>query len=186
MKIDRKIFFDGIRGSPMPKKLNTKQVDGINFVLDEFERRKCNDLRWLAYMLATMTVETDWTMQPIREKDNQARTYLKSKKYYPWIGRGYVQLTWDYNYKKMSKLLGVDLIKNPDLALDPKIAAEIMFQGMVDGIFTGKKLGDYFTKDKSDWVNARRIINGLDRAAEIGGYAKQFYADLVLATGAKG
>lgn len=181
MKINRKKFFDAIRGSPMPKKMTAKQVQGIEFILDEYERRECTELRWLAYMLATMCIETAWTMQPVTEYGSQR--YLRGKKYWPWIGRGYVQLTWERNYRKMSDLLGVDLIKNPDLALDPKIAAEIMFQGMADGIFTGKKLRDYFNNSKTDWVNARRIINGLDRAAEIGRIAKEFYADLVTALG---
>jgi hypothetical protein len=33
-------------------------------------------------------------------------------------------------------------------------------------------LGDYFNDKVTDWVNARRIINGTDKAAVIASYAK--------------
>lgn len=93
-------------------------------------------------------------------------------------GRGFVQITGKDNYAKFSKLLGVDLIGNPDLACNDDIAAKIIVIGMRDGLFTGKKLRDYFTPTSSDWVNARRIVNGLDRANDIAAYAKKFYAAL--------
>lgn len=177
--IDRKKFFDGVRHGPFNGKLTKGQVDGMNAIIDEYERRKWTELRWLAYMLATTKWETDHTMQPISEGGGPK--YLKSKKYYPWIGRGYVQLTWKKNYQTMSELLGINLIKDPELALDPKVAAQVMFEGMLRGTFTGKALRHYFNEAKTDWLNARRIINGTDRASEIAAIAKQFYADLVAA-----
>lgn len=193
MAIDRKKFFDGIRQQPFTGELNKGQVSGIDAILDEWERRKLTDLRWLAYMLSTTKWETAHTMQPITEGGSQK--YLRGKKYWPWIGRGYVQLTWERNYKAMTDLMRAadfrssatrgsypDLVANMDLALVPDIAAFILFEGMTRGTFTGKKLSDYFNKDKTDWINARRIINGTDKAAQIADIAKSFYADLVLAT----
>jgi hypothetical protein len=50
-----------------------------------------------------------------------------------------------------------------------------MFAGMRKGIFTGKKFADYFSANKTDWVNARRIINGTDKARLIAEYAQDFY-----------
>jgi putative chitinase len=94
-------------------------------------------------------------------------------------GRGYCQITGKDNYGKFSDLLGIDLVANPDLALTDEVAGKIITIGMRDGIFTGKRLGDYFTSNGSDWVNARRIINGLDRANDIAGYGKKFYAALL-------
>ena len=79
-------------------------------------------------------------------------------------GRGYVQLTGRSNYGKAGKLVGSDLVSNADLALDPAIAGKILFAGMESGLFTSKKLGDYFNKSKEDWINACRIINRLDKA----------------------
>lgn len=185
MNINRKKFFDGIRNDPFPGKLTVSQVSGCNAILDEFERRGMQDYRDLAYMLATVKWETDHTMQPIREGGSSA--YLKSKKYYPWYGRGYVQLTWEKNYKKFQdrvlKLFKVDIIKNADLAMLPDVAAFIMFEGMINGEFTGKKLSDYFNSKKTDWLGARRIINGTDRASEIASIAKHFYSDIMIAAG---
>ncbi len=85
---------------------------------------------------------------------------------------GYVQITWDYNYVKASRELGVDFVSNPKLLLVPKYAAPIIIVGMVKGWFTGKKLSDYITLQKSDFKNARRIVNGKDTAELIAGYAK--------------
>lgn len=184
MPIDRKLFFAGIRQSPFPGKLTSGQVSGTSAILDEWERRKLKDLRWLAYMLATAKHETSHIMQPITEGGSQK--YLRSKKYWPWIGRGYVQLTWERNYLRyrapVLKQFDVDLMENPDAALLQPVAAFIMFDGMQVGAFTGKKLSDYFNDTKTDWVNARRIINGVDKAAQIADIAKFFYADLSAST----
>lgn len=192
MSINRKIFFDGIRQQPFDGKLNASQVAGCNAILDEFERRQRTDMRHLAYMLATAKWETAHTMQPITEMG--PRAYLQGKKYWPWIGRGYVQLTWQRNYQVMTDRMRAagfrstaktggypDLIERPELALAPDIAAFVMFDGMENGIFTGKKLSDYFNAKTTDWLNARRIINGTDHAAEIAAIAKAFFTDLTVA-----
>jgi predicted chitinase len=108
----------------------------------------------------------------------RAEHYRKTLRYYPFYGRGYVQLTWDYNYAKMAALTGADLVGHPDLALDPKIAALIMFEGMTGGLFTGRKLADYFSDHRDDPVGARFIINGQDCANEIAGHHADFLAGL--------
>ena len=61
---------------------------------------------------------------------------------------------------------------------DKALAAQVMFAGMSQGWFTGKKLSDYFKDGKADWKNARRIINGTDKADTIAGYGKAFYRAL--------
>jgi len=96
----------------------------------------------------------------------------------PWTfrGRGLVQVTGRRNYTKFARLLGIPLDTNPDLAMDLDTAAKIAAVGMRDGLFTGKKLSDYFNQTKTDWVNARRIINSLDRADEIARDAQKFFA----------
>lgn len=198
MAINRKKFFDGVRNVPFSKKLTQGQVSGMSTILDEWDRRKLTDLRWLAYMLATPFHEVGQTMQPIREgfkdTDALARAYVKRNGYkyavvingQVYYGRGLVQLTWVTNYEAMTKLLkaagyDVDLVKNPELALRTDIAVFIMFEGMIRGTFTGKKLSNYFNAKVNDPIGARRIINGTDKAALIAGYHKQFYADLVAA-----
>ncbi len=126
----------------------------------------------LAYLLATAYHETAHTMKPIKEQGSDK--YLKSKKYYPYIGRGYAQVTWKENYDKVSKLLNIDCINKPDLLLNPEYAVPAIIAGMNEGWFTGKKLSDYITFQRSDFKNARRIINGMDKADLIAGYAKQY------------
>lgn len=118
-----------------------------------------------AYVLATAYHETAHTMKPVREYGGE--TYLKKKAYYPYVGMGYVQLTWLANYQKASKKLGVDFVKNPRLLLKAEYAAPILVIGSRDGWFTGKKLSDYITVSRSDFTGARRIINGTDRAKAI-------------------
>jgi len=182
--IDRRRFFGGIRPDLFGGTLAQDQVTGIDAILDEWEARKLTDLRWLAYMLATTYHETNKTMQPVREAYWLSETWRRNNlRYYPWYGRGYVQLTWEENYRKMGRLLGVDLLGNLDLAMDPHIAAAIMFEGMMKadstfGDFTGKCLEMYFNDFLDDPVGARRIINGTDKAGLIAAYHRGFLTDL--------
>lgn len=178
--MDRSVFFNRVRAKPFGGGLVQSQVDGLNAIIDGFEARHSQgDPRWLAYDLATAYWETDRTMQPIREGGRGAGHPYGApdpetgKTYY---GRGYVQLTWKTNYAKLSPIVGADLVNNPDLALQPSIAATVMFAGMEQGLFTGKKLADFFNDSTSDWVNARTIINAHDRADTIATYAQQFFA----------
>ena len=171
---DRSIFFSKVRASLFSGSLSQSQVDGMNYMLDVYERDyNWPDLRWIAYAFATAYHETAFTMQPIKEYGGDS--YLRSKHYYPYYGRGYVQLTWEDNYRKMGSKLGVNMLgDNKDRALEPAIAAEVMYAGMRDGDFTGKKLSDYFSATVNDPVNARRIINGTDKAQTIAGYHEKF------------
>jgi predicted chitinase len=123
-------------------------------------------------MLATTHHETAFTIQPVTEYGSIK--YLKAKPYYPYVGRGYCQLTWDYNYTKAGKATDEDLLNFPETALNADVACTVMYEGMTYGWFTGKKLSDYFNETRDDPVNARRIINGLDRAKKIATYHKQY------------
>lgn len=144
------------------------------------------DVRWMAYMLATVRHECADRWRPIEEFGKGARhTYgvpvrvsdadgtSYTNTYY---GRGYVQLTWKYNYDKVGRALGMGnaLVLHPEQALQPATAYDILSLGMRTGLFTGKKLADYISPTKCDYVNARRIINGLDRAELLAGYAVEF------------
>lgn len=190
--MNRAHFFASVRTSLFRGSLSQSQVGGIEALLDEAGKTFI-DPRWLAYMLATAFHETGQTMQPIHERggtDYFFRMYdpkgqrpkvaadlgnTQSGDGVRFAGRGLVQLTGRRNYTTFSKLVGVDLVANPDAAMQDDVAVKIMFEGMARGLFTGKKLADYFTPKSSDWVNARKIINGLDRANDIAAYAKRFY-----------
>jgi putative chitinase len=150
-------------------------------------------LEELAYVLATIQWETGRTFVPCKEIRADAtknpKLWATQNKYWPsgFYGRGYVQITWQKNYQLAGqKLSGQTFTVNgtprlvtantfttaPDLVLDPAIAYAILSHGMRDGWFTGKKLSDYLKPGATpDYVNARRIVNGTDRAADIAAIA---------------
>lgn len=207
--INRDKFFAGIRPD-FGGKLKASQVNGITAILDEWEARNLTDLRHLAYMLATARHETAEAMQPVietRRPDevknpsvDTAIARLESswkrgrmpwvKKAYwrkdanglSWLGRGLPQVTHEANYKRAEKETGILFTKDPELMLELHPAVKVMFDGMSQGWFTGKKLSDFFNKTTTDWRNSRKIINGLESADKVAGYAKAFYSDLVTAS----
>lgn len=133
-----------------------------------------------AYVLATAYWETARTMKPVIEAFWKSEAWReRNLRYYPWHGRGFVQLTWEKNYKRAEDKLGVSFTKNPNLAQEPKHAAAILVIGMKEGWFTGKKLSQYITLHKSDFKGARRIVNGTDRAATIANMARKYDRDLI-------
>ena len=143
----------------------------------------------LAYAFATFKWETANTFQPIHERGPvsyfskyDAGTVIGNRlgntqpgDGFLFRGRGYVQLTGRANYTKDGGILGIDLVSDPDLALRPDVAYKIASRGMRDGWFTGHKLANHIpTGGAPDFVNARRIINGLDHADDIAGIARKF------------
>ncbi|WP_343707733.1 CHAP domain-containing protein [Flavobacterium sp.] len=163
-------------------------------------------LEQVAYIIATVYTETFKTFKPIKEsfwitnKRDREATYYR---YDPvlantderkeiaikrgnteegdgakYCGRGYVQLTWKNNYKKIKEKFGIDVVTYPDKALEPKLAVKIMIWGMNNGIFTGVSINKYINDSKIDYANARKVINGIDRKDEIAGKAQIFEKDL--------
>ncbi|MFM8292975.1 MAG: glycoside hydrolase family 19 protein [Microcystaceae cyanobacterium] len=137
-------------------------------VAKEGKAQGVTDRNQLCYIMATIQHETAATYKPIAEYGGARQRYA------PYYGRGYVQLTWKYNYEKYGTMLHQDFVNHPDLVMQPDVSLFIIVNGMRDGIFTGKKLSDYIFGSRVDFVNARRIINGLDRADLIAGYAQQW------------
>lgn len=162
-------------------------VDGFEIILDEAERRR-TPVNKLAYILATAWWETAKTMQPVREAFYIASDFAKAEKwrkknlhYYPYYGRGFVQLTWKANYKKAADKFGVNFVDNPDRVMELRYAVPIMFDGMTEGWFTGKALDDYIdeidepdSKDLEEYKQARRVINGTDKWVTIAQIALAF------------
>jgi putative chitinase len=189
MRIDHAKFFNGYREAY--GRLSQNTVNGIEQLGQHMESDPdLTDLRWAAYMLATVKHECGNTWSPVTERGPRAyfnkynagtkigKALGNTRPGDGWLyrGRGYVQITGRKNYAKLTKALGLgpdeDLIQNPDHALRPMIAYRIMSLGMRQGLFTGKKLSDYIKKDKCDYKNARRIINGTDQWKRIKGYAE--------------
>jgi len=176
--IVRKYFFDSVRGSLFSGSMTQAQVDGQNVLLDYGDQHGWDD-RWLAYVLATTYHETARTMQPIAEYGRgKGKAYGVPDGPYNQVyyGRGFVQLTWYDNYKKQDAKLQLNgqLVQVADTALDLQVATDVIFGGMQDGDFTGVGLGKYINDNGTDFYNARKIVNGLDQASTIAGYATRY------------
>ena len=179
MKINREQFFEGYRAAF--GSLNQSQVDGLDFLLGKLEHDTFS-LKQTAYILATIHHETGvrrngelQTFQPIKELRERSDSPRRANQDRYWLtgfyGRGLVQITWEKNYRKFG------IANDPDKALEPETAYEIASRGMREGLFTGKKLSD-FINGKADYRNARKVINGLDRADEIAAKARKWEAIL--------
>lgn len=186
--INRDAFFSAYRAAS--GKLRQSQVDGLNTLLSFFEADELLvDVRHAAYMLATVRHECADTWQPITERGPrsyfdkyEAETKIGARlgnklrgDGYFYRGRGYVQITGRANYTRMANAIDVPyLASSPELALLPNVAYSIMTVGMHRGLFTGRKLADYIDGELCNYFGARRVINALDRAELIAGYARTF------------
>lgn len=186
-------FYTHVRALLGPLKQN--QVTGINAILDAYQKYGDGNLHRCAYVLATPIVETGGRYEAIYEQGGKAyfNKYEPGTKIgkrlgnthrgdgYRYRGRGLVQITGRSNYAKVGREFGIDLVGNPDLALDLALAARILVVGTLKGWFTGKGLSDYIDDadeaddlDLAEFVQARRTVNGQDKAAVIAGHALAF------------
>lgn len=199
-------FFDFLRGNHMlGPKISASEFEGCDKII-----RACTVAGWpvsfTAYALATAYHETAHTMQPIKElggtayftrmydiKGNRPAKARELGNLTPgdgakYAGRGYVQLTGKTNYAKATAKLqalgiDVDLVANPDRAMEPMIAAMVMVYGMLEGWFTSRKLSDDLPArgpgTLRQFVLSRDIINGTDKDDEIAAYAIDFQTGLI-------
>jgi hypothetical protein len=172
--VNRSVFFDAIR--PLFKgSLGLAQVARIDAILNGLEARKV-PVRHAAYILATAHHESGQFiyMQEIWGPTDVQRRYEGRRDLgnvvkgdgKRFLGRGFVQITGRANYKDWSRRLGVDLIKDPHLATLTQYAVPILIDGMLEGTFTGRKLDNY-----TSYREMRRVVNQMDKADKIAGYA---------------
>lgn len=193
--MNRAAFFAEVRATLFAGRLSTVQVESLERILNECEAQSLKDKGQIAYVLATAFHETA-RFRYLKELGGSAyftRMYdIKGRRPHvaralgnvnpgdgaKFYGRGFVQITGRRNYTDWSRRLGLDLLKEPDLVCQPATAAQILVEGSALGTFTGKKLADYIDGERQDFVGARRIINGTDKASLIAGYARKFLAAL--------
>ena len=179
---DKAAFYASVRHGILGPTIEPNELAGCEAILAAMEG---TPLSHCAYALATAYHETARTMQPVREAYWLSEAWRKAHlRYWPWYGRGFVQLTWQANYKRADDELGLGgaLLANADMAMELDIAAKVMRRGMVEGWFTAHTLAKHLparlgTVDQFE--GARRIINGTDRAHPIAVYALQFQDALV-------
>lgn len=150
------------------------QRNTISQIIDFSVANGVRDLRKVSYMLGTAYLEC--TLKPIEEYDGANAFYGQidpetGQRYY---GRGFVQITYKVNYQKFANILNIDLVNHPELALQPAVATAVLVLGMRDGLFTTRGMGEFFNDVTTDPVNARTIVNGMDKADLIAGYYTQF------------
>ena len=170
--------FISLYSSQFPTEKNFKQLEHLfRKILND---PAVTDIRWIAYMLATVKRECAATWLPIEEwGKGKNKTYgapvkvvdpkTQKEKTNIYYGRGYVQLTWDYNYLSVGQKLGLgdDLYIYPEKALEPDLAYKILSIGMREGLFANARLAQYLSGFNTNYVGARKIINGQDHANQI-------------------
>ncbi|MBO9451435.1 hypothetical protein J7426_14270 [Tropicibacter sp. R16_0] len=192
--MNRQPFYDHVTAKLFHGSLPDWQRQPLDQILDEAVRR-ARRLQETAYVLATGYHETGRFKHDEEIGQGQGRPYgievhLYSHKKVAYFGRSWPQHTWLGNYAKMSIAASlefqrpIDFVNNPDLIKDdPALEGWAMWEGFVTGMWTGKNLADYFSEDHADYVEARRIVNGTDKAELIAGYAREFEAGLRLIDG---
>lgn len=190
-----------------PGRLSNSQVVGMERLLDVWEKFYAKDghRNELAYDLATSYHETGATMQPITERGpvSYFDKYEPGTKLgrmlgntlkgdgYRFRGEGDVQNTGRrnarYSSQQLNKAFGlnVDFEAYPEKRGDPVLSAHCLFLGNREGWWTGRDLAKYIDRidedDKEDlreFANARAVVNGSDKAVQIGKYALVFEAAL--------
>lgn len=171
--------------------LDKNQIDGFNAIIEKFNDLGISDKRLIAYVLATCVFETSKKMLPKEEtgsdeyfhsmydKDGErSATAIRmgntatgdGKKYKK---RGVISILGKTAYTKFGELIGEDLVNNPELVLDLKISTKLLVEGMLKGWYTGVTLYNYITPSKTDYINARRTVNGVDNSKRISLMAEQ-------------
>ena len=155
--------------------LTKAQGDAWRFIATECDAMVITDANQVAYILGTVWNECRFkSIKEIRAKQGTEVWKLQERYWHTgYYGRGFSQLTWSKNYKKFSPLVGRDLVKNPDDVLLPAVGAKIIVTGMAFGMFTGKRLSQYFTPSIRDWMGARSIVNGKLPGQKYGFMAKE-------------
>ncbi|MDB9525079.1 peptidoglycan-binding protein [Oscillatoria sp. CS-180] len=165
----------------------------VPLILAECAANQISDRGQIAYILATAEHESHLgnLMTEIGDESYFTRSYDPPSQVAralgntelgdgpKYRGRGFVQITGRRNYTDWGQRLNIDLVNRPELAVQPATAAKILVIGSIKGTFTGFALGEFVAGKSQDFVNARRVINGTDRADDIANIARFYYEALV-------
>ncbi len=180
-------FFERLR-LVLREPISPIQMRSVYLLLKEADINGITDRNQMAYVLATCWHECRFkSIKEIRAKPGTKIWRLQNAYWLTgYYGRGFSQLTWLKNYRKFKTIVGVDLVAQPDKALEPEIGAKILVYGMVNGSFTGlgllsaNKLSKYFKPmETPDWIGARQIVNGTFQAEKVASAAVKILSVIV-------
>lgn len=166
-----------VLGAGLPPQAGGTREQTVEAIMSECERQSVILDTQVAYLVATC--EHECGFQPIREGQwggrtaEASETYRRRLRYYPYYGRGYVQLTHKGNYHNYAYRLGIDLVNDPDLAMDPRVALYVLVHGVTNGMF-GPSMTHFVNERRTDFFNARRSVNVVDRAQHIASIAQRW------------
>jgi len=152
------------------QKFDEAQRTAVVLLAEEADENNVTDLNQFAYILATCYHECRFKSIPEIRAKRGTKVWQMQEKYWHtgYYGRGFSQLTWKANYEKFQKRTGLPLVLNPDLVLNPEVGAEILVDGMMNGLFSGVKLSRYIQPGKPpDFIRARRVVNGNFQADKV-------------------
>lgn len=183
--MNKSSFYNRIRNTLFLGSLSEAHVENMEAIINEYDRLAMTDQRQLAYILGTVYHETGTSMEPVEEiGKGKNRNYGKQVKYngepytepHIYYGRGHTQNTWWDNYNRLTKVnpCGWDFLNHPELLLQVEPSVWATFYAMRTGLYTGRKLSQYFNDKECDWIGARYMINGQDCAKKIELHAKMF------------
>lgn len=167
-----------------PKKAQANRDKSIAAIIEEARARQLTTAQ-IAYVLATAEHESDSfnTLEEYSSGDQyEGRADLDNTR--PgdgprFKGRGYVQLTGRVNYTSYADISGLQLTALPIILMNwPALSVFVIVDGMLRGIYTKRRLGEFVNSEKQDFFNARQVINGHDRAEKIAGQAREWLQQL--------
>lgn len=142
--------------------------------------------------LVEMTGRPSGIPVPVTRPIEEGKTTLpKGETAVSYYGRGYLpRHTVSRRIYVWLSQDGLDLASDPDVLLDPEIAARVVVDGMMKGRFSGMGLERFFaTEEKplpnglvSDWFATRMVLGGDEHADVIAATAKGFHKVLLAAS----
>lgn len=143
---------------PKTKILNCKEhIEGIKLACQKFEISSC--LRKAHFLAQTLHESAHLK----RTKEMGDEKYFRSKNYYPYIGRGLIQLTKSENYKAYGAAIGAEFlaITNMNKLEKAPHAAQSAGWFWKNGVKSKQGVIDLNLKaDKNDFFKITVLING--------------------------
>lgn len=138
----------------------------LPLLFDAMAKHKIDKPQGIIATLATVASECDFLpvneyggeayfikMYFQRERTREALGNLTAEDAVKFHGRGFVQLTGRHNYEKYGKKIGIDLLKNPEKANEPGVAAQLLCVYLRDH-------GVDVWAGRGHWMKCRQLVNG--------------------------